>query len=308
MTGGLSIPRGCKVFEEALSEAGYNKRTIAVKLIYLRELYAYLEGRGIEDLRNVDRPPCHGRLRSVPHDPRPCSNSPANSPAHPPNVLERRAGLLPCSLRAWPHPRSPDVRPHPCQGSPRSAARHHDRRRGRPLPRWDRPFRLLRPSRPRTLRAHLLLGPSGGASRLAPRERRGSFRAALFRVRMSKFSKDRIVPITENAASYLSDLIEARALLTRRFFGAPRSRRSPAQASPAGSRSFSATSRSSSGIPRSRRPYATLRRTSRTFATVDDAYRANLTELQERLTKAAHKRAVVQARKTRQLLAYRKED
>lgn len=56
MTGGPSLPRGRKVFEEALSEAGYNKRTIAVKLIYLRELYAYLEGRGIEDLRNVDRP------------------------------------------------------------------------------------------------------------------------------------------------------------------------------------------------------------------------------------------------------------
>ena len=41
---------------------------------------------------------------------------------------------------------------------------------------------------------------------------------------------------------------------------------------------------------------------------VDDAYRANLTELQERLTKAAHKGAVAQARKTRQLLTYRKED
>ncbi len=31
-------------------------------------------------------------------------------------------------------------------------------------------------------------------------------------------------------------------------------------------------------------------------AFVDDAYRANLAQLQERLTKAAHKRAVVQAR------------
>ena len=43
-------------------------------------------------------------------------------------------------------------------------------------------------------------------------------------------------------------------------------------------------------------------------AVVDAAYRANLAELQERLTKAAYKRAVVQARKTRQLLIYRKED
>ena len=43
-------------------------------------------------------------------------------------------------------------------------------------------------------------------------------------------------------------------------------------------------------------------------AFVDDAYRANLAELQERLTKAAHKRAVVQARKTRVSLIYRKED
>ena len=60
---GLSFSFARECFETALSEGGYQQATIRQKMACLKVLYAYLSGQGITDLRSVDRAVMLGFIR-----------------------------------------------------------------------------------------------------------------------------------------------------------------------------------------------------------------------------------------------------
>jgi site-specific recombinase XerD len=342
MTGGLSLPRARSIFEEALSEAGYNKRTIAVKLIYLRELFTYLEGCDISDLRNVRRPVIVGFARHLTERVHVQTAQPIAPRTRLMYWSTARAFFRVLCERGL-------ILVHPMHGlslakevldRPRVTLTEGEVARfldgldcSDALGLRDRAlFELIYSSGLRAGEAaSLLVGDVDLPGRL-------------LRIRMSKFSKDRIVPITENAASYLADLIGSRPPDSPLFWGSGLSTLSRSGISRRfkelmrrsgldreglsvhalrhacathllahgadiryvqellGHASVQTTVRyTQENIENLRRRYLRAHpRENEHRAVVDDAYRANLAELQERLTKAAHKRAVVHARKTGQ--------
>jgi len=346
---GFNPARGRKVFEEALSEAGYNKDTIHLKLVYLAELFTYLDGLRLTDLRNVRRQDMVGFARHLTER----INIKTGEPIAPRTRLAfwstaRKFFRILCERGL--------ILVHPMHGlslakevldSPRVTLSEAEVSRfldgidpATTLGLRDRAlFELIYSSGLRAGEAaSLLVGDVDLSGRL-------------LRVRMAKFSKDRIVPITENAASYLSDLIGSRLPDSPLFWGSALSSVSSMGISRRfkelmrragldreglsvhalrhacathllahgadlryvqellGHSSVQTTVRyTQENIENLRRRYLRAHpRENEHRAVVDAAYRANLAELQERLTKAAHKRAVVQARKTRQQLPCPKE-
>jgi len=202
---GLSTARSRKVFEEALAESGYNKDTIHLKLVCLAELFTYLDGCGISDLRNARRQDMVGFARHLTER----VNRKTGEPIAPRTRLAfwstaRKFFRVLCERSL--------ILVHPMHGlslakevldSPRGTLSEADVARfldgidtTGALGLRDRAlFELIYSSGLRAGEAaSLLVGDVDLGGRL-------------LRVRMAKFSKDRIVPITENAASYLADLI-----------------------------------------------------------------------------------------------------
>jgi len=214
---GLSLARARSIFAEALCEAGYNKRTIAVKFIYLRELLSYLEERDIDDLRNVDRPLMVGFAKALTtrvhhHTGEPIAPrtrlafwSVARSFFR---ILCEHGLILVNPMHSLSLAKEVLDRPRVTLTED-EVARFLDGidivdalgLRDRAL------FELIYSSGLRAGEAAGLLVSDVDLS------------GRLLRVRMSKFSKDRIVPITENAASYLADLIGSRAPDVPLFWG-----------------------------------------------------------------------------------------
>ena len=329
---GLTPARGRKVFEEALAESGYGKPTIRQKLVYLRELFSYLDGLGRTDLRNVTRQDMVGYARHLTER----LNTSTGEPIAPRTrlmfwsvariffrILRERGLILVHPMHGLSLAKEVLDFPRVTMSEAEVARFLDGIDTTNALGLRDRAlFELIYSSGLRAGEAaSLLVGDVDLSGRL-------------LRVRMAKFSKDRTVPITENAASYLSDLIGSRhadsplfwgsglptlsrAAITRRFkelvrrSGLDREGLSVHALRHAcathllahgadiryvqellGHSSVQTTVRyTQENIENIRRRYIRAHPRENEFRPVlDDAYRANLAQLQERLTKAAYKR------------------
>jgi integrase/recombinase XerD len=206
---GLSFTFARELFEAYLLEAGYRKATIKGKLAYLGILYAYLGAEGMDDLRAVRRENMvafayylgerKGRKTG-----RPLAENTKRSVLGVARLFFRclcERGLLlvnPMRGIALAESGPERIRVHLSEGE---VARFLDGiDTDAPFGLRDRAlFELIYSS---ALRAGEASGLCVGDVDL---ERR------LIRVRMSKYSKDRIVPMTELAAEKVADLVHARS-------------------------------------------------------------------------------------------------
>ena len=205
----LSLAFARELFEAYLLEAGYRKATIKGKLACLKVLYAYLGTEGVDDLRAVNREHMVAFARYL--------GERNGSKTGRPLAMTTRYGILSVArlfFRCLCERSLMLV--NPMRGvtlADRGPERIHMHLAEDEVARFldgidtDAPFGL----RDRALYELIYSSAlrAGEASGLCVGDL--DLERRLIRVRMSKYSKDRVVPVTELAAERLTDLVHARS-------------------------------------------------------------------------------------------------
>ena len=204
----LSFAFARELFEAYLVEAGYRRATIKGKLAYLKILYAYLGEEGVDDLRAVRRETMIGFARYL-SEKRGRSGRPLAA-----NTKRGVLGLTRLFFRCLCERGLLLVNPMRgvtlVEGGPERIRVHlseGDVARFLDGIDTDAPFGLRDQALFELIYSSALR--AGEASSLCVGD--VDLERRLIRVRESKYSKDRVVPMTELAAERLTDLVHARS-------------------------------------------------------------------------------------------------
>ena len=205
----LSLAFARELFEAYLLEAGYRKATIRGKLAYLKVLYSYLGAEGVDDLRAVRRETMIGFARYLSEKPRRSGRPLAASTKR--GVLGLTLLFFRCLCERGLILVNPMRGIRLAESGPERIRVHLSEDE---VARFldgidtDAPFGL----RDRALFELIYSSAlrAGEASALCVGD--VDLERRLLRVRESKYSKDRIVPMTELAAERLADLVHGQSV------------------------------------------------------------------------------------------------